>query len=255
MVADESVGVVLGTVGGLTPTVVTVVTGTVVDGTVVEGTVVVDVGVDVNGVGGGGGSVTGTVVTGTVVDGMVDGTVVDGTVVEGTVVDGIVVDGIVGGQGIVVVDGIVDGTVVGGVVVGVQHLTVVVVFHVLVVTGRVVVVHHQFQFHVLVVTPPWRGWRTTCLVTVFVVAQLVEPELLPLWLVEAFDVRAGSAMRLSVTTATTANANRALLSNRIVVARHIPTSCRKVNVWPLPRIMRTFFFILGNPIRPCESQK
>lgn len=46
----------------------------------------------------------------------------------------------------------------------------------------------------------------------------------------AFDVRAGSAMRLSVTTATTANADRELLSNRVVVARHIPTNCRKVNV-------------------------
>ncbi len=80
-------------------------------------------------------------------------------------------------------------------------------------------------------------------------------ELLLLRFVEAFDVRAGSAMRLSVTTATTANADRKLLSNRVVVARHIPTNCRKVNVWPSPRMMRTFFFILLYPIRPCESQK
>jgi hypothetical protein len=58
-------------------------------------------------------------------------------------------------------------------------------------------------------------------------------------------------MRLRVTTATTASADRELLSNRIEVARHILTTCRKVNAWPSPRIMRTFLFILVNPIRPC----
>jgi len=86
-----------------------------------------------------------------------------------------------------------------------------------------------------------------------VVEQLPEPKLLPLWFVVAFDARAGSAMRLRVTTATTANADRELLSNRIEVARHILTTCRKVNAWPSPRIMRTFLFMLVNPIRPCKS--
>jgi hypothetical protein len=49
--------------------------------------------------------------------------------------------------------------------------------------------------------------------TVVVVPQLVAPELLSLWFVEAFDVRAGSAMRLRVTTVTAASADRELLSN------------------------------------------
>jgi hypothetical protein len=87
---------------------------------------------------------------------------------------------------------------------------------------------------------------------VVVVTQLLEPKLEPSWLVEAFDVRAGSATRLKVTTATTASADRELLSIRVVVARHIPTNCRKVNVWPSPRVMRTFFFMVVSPIRPCE---
>jgi hypothetical protein len=61
-------------------------------------------------------------------------------------------------------------------------------------------------------------------------------------------------MRLSVTTATTANADRELLSNRVVVARHIPTNCRKVKVWPSSRMMRMFFFIFFNSFRPCISK-
>ncbi len=61
-------------------------------------------------------------------------------------------------------------------------------------------------------------------------------------------------MRLKVTTATTASADRELLSNRIVVARHISANSRKVNVWPSSRIMRTFFFIFVYSIRPCETK-
>jgi hypothetical protein len=64
--------------------------------------------------------------------------------------------------------------------------------------------------------------------TVFVCVQTPKPTLFP-WPVEALDVRAGSAMRLRVTTARAASADRELLSNRVVVARHIPTNCRKVN--------------------------
>ena len=114
MVASESDGEVVGTVGGLAPTVVTVVTGTVVDG--VEVVVLVDDVVDGTVAGGGGGNVTGT-------EGVVTGT-----------------------------DGVVTGTV--GVVVGVQHFTVDVVFQV----GSVPpsdVVHHPFQFQVVVVSPLW----------------------------------------------------------------------------------------------------
>jgi len=62
------------------------------------------------------------------------------------------------------------------------------------VTGRVVVVH---KFHVVVVTPHG-GMKNTCDFTVVIFEQLTE--LLLLRFVEAFDVRAGSAMRLSVTT-------------------------------------------------------
>jgi len=132
MVAPVSEGEVVGTVGGLAP-IVTVVTGTVVDGEVV---VLVDDVVD-GLVGGGGGNVD------DVVDGADSGTVVDGIddVVDGAD-SGTVVDGI---------DDVVD--VVD--VVGLQHFTVVEVFHVVDVTGLDVVVHHQFQSHVVVVSPSW----------------------------------------------------------------------------------------------------
>ena len=116
MVAPVSEGEVVGTVGGLAP-IVTVVTGTVVDGEVV---VLVDDVVD-GLVGGGGGNVD------DVVDGADSGTVVAG------------------------IDDVVD--VVD--VVGLQHFTVVEVFHVVDVTGLDVVVHHQFQSHVVVVSPSW----------------------------------------------------------------------------------------------------
>jgi hypothetical protein len=99
--------------------------------------------------------------------------------------------------------------VVGATVVvvdGEQHKTVVVV------GATVEVVVPLFQ---------WESTAQLCLVVVVVVGatvvvvvpQLVEPELLSLWFVEAFDVRAGSAMRLRVTTVTAASADRELLSN------------------------------------------
>ena len=109
---------------------------------------------------------------------------------DGTVVD--VVDVLV-----VVVDGtvvVVDGTVVvvDGTVVVVLHVVVVVVLHVVVV------------------------W------------QCAETELLPSWFVEALDVNAGSATRLSVTTATTATADRNPLNSGVILVRHVPTNSRKV---------------------------
>jgi hypothetical protein len=148
MVAPVSEGEVVGTVGGLAP-IVTVVTGTVVDGEVV---VLVDDVVD-GLVGGGGGNVDDVVDgadSGTVVDGIDD--VVDGAD-SGTVVDGIddVVDGADSGTVVAGIDDVVD--VVD--VVGLQHFTVVEVFHVVDVTGLDVVVHHQFQSHVVVVSPSW----------------------------------------------------------------------------------------------------
>jgi len=164
MVAPVSEGEVVGTVGGLAP-IVTVVTGTVVDGEVV---VLVDDVVD-GLVGGGGGNVDDVVDgadSGTVVDGIDD--VVDGAD-SGTVVDGIddVVDGADSGTVVAGIDDVVDGadsgTVVAGIddvvdvvdVVGLQHFTVVEVFHVVDVTGLDVVVHHQFQSHVVAVSPSW----------------------------------------------------------------------------------------------------
>jgi hypothetical protein len=148
MVAPVSEGEVVGTVGGLAP-IVTVVTGTVVDGEVV---VLVDDVVD-GLVGGGGGNVDDVVDgadSGTVVDGIDD--VVDGAD-SGTVVAGIddVVDGADSGTVVAGIDDVVD--VVD--VVGLQHFTVVEVFHVVDVTGLDVVVHHQFQSHVVVVSPSW----------------------------------------------------------------------------------------------------
>jgi len=226
MVAPVSDGAVVGTVGGLAP-LVTVVTGTVVVGAVVVATGVVVV--EFPGGGGGGGNVGVVLVdSGVVVVEAIVVVVVGAVVVEAMVV--VVVGAVVVEAMVVVVVGAV--VVVGHVVVvvGLQHLTVVVVFHVVEVTGLVVVVPHQFQFHVVVVSPPW--WRecsTTLDFTDFVVEQVPKPTLLLLWLVDALDVRAGSAIRLSATTAIAANADRELLSNRVVVARHIPTNCRKVN--------------------------
>jgi hypothetical protein len=90
---------------------------------------------------------------------------------------------------------------------------------------------------------------------VVVVVQLPELWMFSLRFVEAFDVRAGKAMRLNVTTAKTDKAARELVSNRAAVTRHSSTSSRKVSVCPSLRIKRTFFFILENPFRPCGSQK
>jgi hypothetical protein len=255
MVAEAS-GAVVGTVGALAFWVVTVNGGT--DDVVVDGTLVVvdvvDVVVEVGVWGGGGGTVTGTVdvVVVLVVDvsGTVDVVVVDvsGTVDVVVVVEVVVVASVHGTVEVVVDVLVVEvaGTVEVVVVVGVQHFTVVVVSQV----GCVVVVH---QPHVVVGDPPlWWAVKTAYL-TVVVVVQFTEPLLL--WLVVAFEARAGSATRLSVTTATTASADRELLSIRVVVARHIPTNCRKVNVWPSPRIMRTFFFIWLTQSAPARVKR
>ncbi len=63
---------------------------------------------------------------------------------------------------------------------------------------------------------------------VVVVWQCAETELLPSWFVEALDVNAGSATRLSVTTATTATADRNPLNSGVILVRHVPTNSRKV---------------------------
>lgn len=118
---------------------------------------------------------------------------VDGTVVD--VVDVLVVDVV----DVLVVD---DGTVVD-----------VVDVLVVVVDGTVVVVLHVVVVVVLHVVVVW---------------QCAETELLPSWFVEALDVNAGSATRLSVTTATTATADRNPLNSGVILVRHVPTNSRKV---------------------------
>src|ERR1019366_1020172 len=138
----------------------------------------------------------------------------------------VVVDDPFGGGGSVVVVElpgflvVVDGTVVVVVdVLVVVDGTVVVVEDVLdVVDGFVVVVDGTVVVVVVVVVR-----------YVVVVWQCAKPKLLPSWSVEAFDVSAGSATKLMVTTATTTTADRNPLNSRVVLVRHIPTNSGNVS--------------------------
>ena len=64
---------------------------------------------------------------------------------------------------------------------------------------------------------------------VVVVWQCPESKLLPSWFVEAFDVSAGSATKLMVTTTTMTTADRNPLSSRVVLVRTISTNSGNVN--------------------------
>jgi hypothetical protein len=106
--------------------------------------------------------------------------------------------------------------VVDGTVVVVVDVLVVVDGFVVVVDGFVVVVDGTV---VVVVVVRY----------VVVVWQCAKPKLLPSWSVEAFDVSAGSATKLMVTTATTTTADRNPLNSRVVLVRHIPTNSGNVS--------------------------